>query len=110
MLVLIAGLQSISPSVYEAARIDGANGWEILWKITLPGITPFIFISVVYTIVDQFTLTSNPILKIVNDNIFGSNQGFGYASAISWIYFVVILLFLGISFIIFRNSLKLMRK
>jgi ABC-type sugar transport system permease subunit len=109
MLILIAGLQSISPSVYEAAKIDGANAWEILWKITLPGITPFIFISVVYTIVDQFTLTSNPILKLVNDTIFGSNTGFGYASAISWIYFAVILLFLLFSFMIFRKSLKLKR-
>lgn len=110
MLILIAGLQSISPSVYEAAKIDGANGWEILWKITLPGITPFIFISTVYTIVDQFTLTSNPILKLVNQTIFGSNTGFGYASAISWVYFAVILLFLAISLMIFRKSLKLTRK
>ncbi|REE69549.1 ABC-type sugar transport system permease subunit [Paenibacillus taihuensis] len=110
MLILIAGLQSISPSVYEAAKIDGANGWEALWKITLPGITPFIFISTVYTIVDQFTLTSNPILKIVNDTIFGSNMGFGYASAISWLYFIVITLFLAVSFLIFRNSLRGMRR
>ncbi|MDP4146938.1 MAG: sugar ABC transporter permease [Bacillota bacterium] len=110
MLILIAGMQSISPSIYEAAKIDGANGWEIFWKITLPGITPFIFISVVYTIVDQFTLTSNPILTLVNDKIFNSNTGFGYASAISWIYFGVILLFLAFSFMIFRKSLKLTRK
>lgn len=105
MLLLIAGMQSISSNIYEAAKIDGANGWELLWKITLPGITPFIFIAVAYTIVDQFTLTSNPILTLINDTIFKTNTGFGYASAISWVYFAVILLFLGFVFLIFKKSL-----
>ena len=56
MLLLIAGMQSINPSTYEAAKIDGAGTWEVLWTITLPGLMPFLFVCVIYTIVDQFTI------------------------------------------------------
>jgi ABC-type sugar transport system permease subunit len=59
--LLIAGCQSIPGTIYEAASIDGANGWETLWKITLPGIFPFILISAIYTLVDQCTVKDNPL-------------------------------------------------
>ena len=107
MLLLIAGMQSINPSTYEAARIDGADQWEILWTITLPGLMPFLFISVVYTIVDQFTAAFNPILEVITYHTKQSSTGYGYASAIAWLYFLVILAILGIVALIFRKSLGL---
>lgn len=107
MLLLIAGMQSINPSTYEAARIDGAGSWEILWTITLPGLMPFLFICVVYTIVDQFTASFNPILEVIAHHSTNASTGYGYASAIAWLYFLVILLILGLVILIFRKSLGL---
>ncbi|MBP5294124.1 MAG: sugar ABC transporter permease, partial [Lachnospiraceae bacterium] len=47
ILLYISGLQKIPSSAYEAARIEGANGWDIFWKITIPKISPIIFLNVV---------------------------------------------------------------
>lgn len=102
--LLIAGMQSISPSIYEAASIDGANSWERLWKITLPGIAPFILLSTIYTIVDQFTLPLNPVLNYVYTHMTNVDTGMGYSSAISWIYFSITLLMIGCVFLVFRKS------
>ncbi|MCL2571075.1 MAG: sugar ABC transporter permease [Defluviitaleaceae bacterium] len=107
MLILIAGMQSINPSVYEAAKIDGANDWASLWLITLPGITPFIFISVVYTVVDQFTTPFNPILEVILHHFREPATGYGYATAIAWLYFLLILIILGLVTLIFRKPLGL---
>jgi sorbitol/mannitol transport system permease protein len=42
MLIILAGLQSQSPEILEAARVDGANGWAIFWRITLPNLRQFL--------------------------------------------------------------------
>lgn len=47
MLIFLAGLQSISPAIYEACRIDGATAWETFWKITFPMISPMILVNAV---------------------------------------------------------------
>lgn len=107
MLLLIAGMQSINPSTYEAAKIDGAGTWEILWTITLPGLMPFLFICVIYTIVDQFTASFNPILEVITHHSINISTGYGYASAIAVLYFLVILLILGLVILMFRKSLGL---
>lgn len=49
ILIFIAGLQSISPSVYEAASIEGANGWDCYWKITFPLIGPMIYVNALHS-------------------------------------------------------------
>ena len=108
MLLLIAGMQSINPSTYEAAKIDGAGTWEVLWTITLPGLMPFLFICVIYTIVDQFTASFNPILEVITWHSLNASTGYGYASAIAWLYFMVILAILVLVILLFRKSLGLM--
>ena len=107
MLLIIAGMQSINPSTYEAAKIDGAGTWETLWTITLPGLMPFLFICVIYTIVDQFTAAFNPILEVITHHSINISTGYGYASAIAWLYFLVILVILAFVMLIFRKSLGL---
>lgn len=97
ILIFLAGRQTISPSVYEAARIDGATPWETFWKITLPGMVPFIFLNVIYTIVDLFTFPTNPIIRRV------TSADYGMSSALAWIYFVIILVSLGIILLIFSR-------
>ena len=103
--LLIAGCQSIPKSIYEAASIDGANSWETLWKITMPGILPFILISVIYTLVDMSTLIDNPILVLITEAIGDPLvRGMGYASAIGWIYQMVILFIIAVIFFFFRKA------
>ena len=95
IILFLAGLQSISPSVYEAAYIEGASNWEVFWKITLPMISPVVLVNCIYTAIDGFTNSTNPIMLMVTDYL---RPGFGHGtvSAISWIYFVMICAFLAI--------------
>jgi len=51
----LAGLQTISPELYEAAAIDGANGWQRFWHVTLPGIKPITVVVLVFSIVVTFS-------------------------------------------------------
>ncbi len=95
ILIFIAGYQTIPRTVYEAIRIDGATPWESFWKITLPGMVPFIGLNAIFTIVDLFTFPFNPVLEQVRKNMFNPQYGYGYASAQAWIYFALVLLLLG---------------
>ncbi len=96
ILVFLAGLQKINVSMYEAAKIDGATSWEIFWKITLPAIQPLIIVNVVYTVVLLSAFPMNPVSPIIRDNMFNISTGFGYASALAWIYLIFLLGFVGI--------------
>lgn len=95
IILFLAGLQSISPSVYEAASIEGATGWESFWKITLPMISPIILVNCIYTTIDMFTSSTNSIMQLISTTL-NSTNGYGIASAMAWIYFIAICLFLGI--------------
>ncbi|OXS58083.1 ABC transporter permease [Cohnella sp. CIP 111063] len=97
ILIFIAGFQTIPKTVYEAVRVDGASPWESFWKITFPGMLPFIGLNAVYTIVDLFTFPFNPVLEIVRNNMFSPTTGYGYASAMAWLYFAIVLVLLGIT-------------
>ena len=92
MLIFLAGLQSISPSIYEACRIDGATGWETFWKVTFPMISPMILVNAVYTIIDAFTRTENVMIKFIEKQAIGDTYA---ATAMSWIYFLVIMLIIA---------------
>ena len=54
IVLFIAALQSITPSMYEVAKIEGATGYETFWKVTFPMVMPHIITNTVYTIVDAF--------------------------------------------------------
>ncbi len=90
MLIFLAGLQSISDSIYEASRIDGATGWETFWKITFPMISPMILVNAVYTIIDSFTRSSNITMNYIK-NI----SDYGQSSAMYWIYFISVMLIIA---------------
>ena len=93
MISYIAGLNNISRDDYEAASIDGASPWESFWKITLPSLKPIILVSSIYTIVMLSTFSTNSVLYRIN---VVRQQSFGQASALSWVYFIVIGFILGI--------------
>ena len=95
ILIFLAGLQSISPSLYEASSLEGATQWENFWKITFPMISPLILVNSVYTIVDLFTNDNNAMMTEIKNTIF-KEIDYGYGSAMAWIYFVCIALILAI--------------
>jgi len=94
ILIFLAGLQSISPSLYEASKIEGATGYEAFWKITFPMVSPLILTNLVYTIIDSFM--NNAITQMINTTAF-QTLDFGLSSAMSWIYFGLIAVILAVS-------------
>ena len=96
MLIFLAALQSISPAIYEACRIDGATSWETFWKITFPMISPMILVNGVYTIVDSFTTESNQIMSYISDAYSAAQGGSEVSTAMSWIYFIIVILIVAV--------------
>ncbi|WP_438434792.1 carbohydrate ABC transporter permease [Gorillibacterium sp. sgz500922] len=101
ILIFLAGIQSISPQLYEASKIEGATGYESFWKITFPMVSPLILVNVVYTIIDSFS--ANKMTDLIRDTGFKSFH-FGLSSAMAWLYFLAVAFILLIStFIISRK-------
>ena len=94
MLIFLAGLQSISPAIYEACRIDGCTSWETFWKITFPMISPMILVNGVYTIIDSFTTNSNSVMAYIN-SVYQGSEGQVLSSAMAWMYFLIVMLILA---------------
>ena len=102
-LIYLAGLQSISPSLYEVAKIEGATSYESFWKVTLPLIGNITMFVVVYTIVDIFLDSS--IASEVYRFAFTKSR-IGIASALSVVYMLNVLLVLGIVLAISKKVVK----
>ncbi|WP_247741027.1 carbohydrate ABC transporter permease [Cohnella sp. LGH] len=105
IILFLAAFQTIPRTTYEAAQIDGATPWESFWKITFPAIAPFIILNLIYTLVEQSSNPFNPILSHILKNTTDANTGYGYASALGWIYFAFMMLpILVLVFIARRQS------
>lgn len=101
ILLLLAGLQTVSGAMYEAASIEGATGWEIFWKITMPTLYPVLTLALVYTVIDSFIDTTNPVMnKIISS---AQSLNFGASSALCWVYFTVVAVVVGVIFLIIRK-------
>ncbi|WP_066193295.1 carbohydrate ABC transporter permease [Gracilibacillus timonensis] len=96
ILIFLAALQKMDRQVYEAAKIDGASNWECFWMVTLPSLFPMILVNLIYTIVTYSIFALNPVVEHIQNHMFEVSTGFGYASALSWIYFVVITIVLAV--------------
>ena len=118
IVINLGGLQDISPEYYEAAAIDGANAWQKTTRITLPLLTPVIFYNLVMGLINSLQIFTLPyaltngegspthsltfyVMHLYN-NAFGYMK-MGYASAMAWILFVVILV---LTLILFGTSKK----
>jgi len=105
MVILLAGLQSINPDLYEAAALDGAGWWRRLFGITLPMLSPSTFFVIVLSLINGFQVfdqvyvmtaggpnnSSQVVVQQVYDLTFRYGQA-GTASALSWLLFLVILI------------------
>ena len=103
IVLFINGLQKINPSLYEAAKMDSANGWQILWKITLPIVRPTALIITVFTIVQLGMFDINPVYSLIVTYMGNTSGGLGFAATYAWVYTLVVLLLMGVAFLIFRE-------
>lgn len=99
IVVMLAGLQSVPNSVYEASYVEGATKWEVFWKISLPIVSPMILVSVIYCIIDSFTAYGNQVISIVDQQCF-SKLNFGLGSAMAWSYLLIVMIIVGLIFLI----------
>lgn len=104
MVIVLSALHGVSESYYEAARLDGANAWKMHTRITVPMISPTIFMLIIVTLIGSFksfgqiySLTgggpmnsTKVLVYYIYDTAF-KNYEFGYASAIAVILFIIIL-------------------
>ena len=105
MVFYLAGLQHIEYSVYEAAKIDGANGWKTFWYITVPLLKPTIVMTAIMSINgtlqlfdESVNLTSGgpanqtiTMSHYIYNQAFGQGVGnFGYTSAMSFVVFIMV--------------------
>jgi ABC-type sugar transport system permease subunit len=106
ILLFIAALQKIDHQTYEAAMIDGAGPWESLWKITIPALSNMITVSVIFTVINLATFSENPAIGHIKRNMFAIDTGFGFASAVAWIYFLALAVLLGLAVLLVRGMQK----
>lgn len=107
MLIMLAGLQGVPTELYDAAKVDGANGWQTFWKVTFPMISPVIFYNLTLSIVGLFQYFLVPL--VVNNGTgrpggatmfynlylyktFFTFQNMSYGATLAWFLFIVILL------------------
>ena len=116
MLILLAGMQGVPSELYEAATIDGANGWYKFLFITLPMISPVIFYNLTLMLIEAFkyfdmayvlkngTGGPNDATLFFNLNLYKNAFTYnlmGYASALAWILFVIVLV---LTLLLFRSA------
>lgn len=102
IILFLSGLQSINKALYESAQVDGATEWEVLWKITIPMTTPIMLLVMVFTVIDSFNDPNNPMVDMFYNTAF-LQQKFSQSAAMSWIYFLFILLFVGVIFVVMKR-------
>ena len=87
IIIFIAALQSVSPSLYEVSKIEGATGYETFWKVTFPMVSPLILTNVIYTIVDSFV--NSEVVDMAYYTAF-TNYDYGLSSAMSMLSTLII--------------------
>jgi multiple sugar transport system permease protein len=117
LVLFLAGLQEISESLYEAAKLDGANSWALFRYITIPGLRPTLLFVGVTTIIGSFRVFGQ-VLVMTGGGPFDSTRtlvqhiyetGFrnfrmGSASAIAWALFLIVMIFILLQFRLLRET------
>lgn len=103
ILIFLAALKSIPDSVYEAAKMEGATGWESFWKVTFPMVSPYILTNVLFSIVDSLSSEKSPVLSLVLETAKTGNIDLSLSSAMALIFCLGELIILAImAFIVSR--------
>ncbi len=95
IIIFLSGLQTISPSMFEAAKIEGCTAWECFWKITLPMVSSLILVNIIYTIIDYFCRSDNEVMEYISETMI-ARMTYDLSAAMAWIYFVCCMVIIGI--------------
>ncbi|MDD4113658.1 MAG: ABC transporter permease subunit, partial [Herbinix sp.] len=95
IIIFLSGLQTISASMFEAAKIEGATAWETFWKITFPMVSSLILVNVIYSIIDFFVRSDNEVMNHIKQTMTPALE-YGRSSAMAWSYFAVIAVIIAI--------------
>ena len=101
ILLLLAAVNAIPKSSYEAADIEGATGWEKFWKITLPLVSPTLVVTIIYSIIDSFTDFDNPIIQQSRD--FMGRGMLSLSTTVGFVYFIAVLLVIGLVYFVINK-------
>lgn len=104
ILIFLAGLQKVPKTLYEAAKIDGASGWESFWKITLPTMRSMILLNAIYTVVTLANSGQNEIIQLIYDVSYAATKGYSYGAAMSWIYTAILSVILLFTFLLLKEK------
>jgi len=102
IILFIIGLNTIPPYLYEVANMEGATKWETFWKITFPLLVPSMLLCLVYTIIDTFNATNTTVVQAIETS---RGARMDYACAQSWVYAVIVLGFVLLSYVIVSRKI-----
>jgi len=103
IIIFISGLQTVSASMYEAAKIEGATAWESFWKITFPLVSSMILVNLVYTTIDFLMRTDNQVMDLISKKI-NPGMEYGLSAAMAWSYFAIVAGVLGLVAVILSKK------
>lgn len=101
-ILFLSGLQSISDSLYEVSKIEGANKWEEFWFITVPMLRHVMTLVIIYTMIELFTAIDNPVMKQAY-SLMQDKQIYDRSSAMLWMYFIIVLVVMVITLGIYNK-------
>lgn len=104
MIIYLAGLQNINPELYEAARLEGAHGWKLTWRITLPLLSPVLMFNLIIFMINAIQIfdpinlmtkggpgdASRSIVLYIYDNF--AQMKMGYSAAVSVVLFFILMI------------------
>lgn len=101
-ILFLAGLQSISPSLYEVSKIEGANKWEEFWFVTVPMLRHVITLVLIYTMIELFTAIDNPVMQSAYSAM-RDRQIYDRSSAMLWFYFMFVIAIIGVVLLLYNR-------
>ncbi len=123
VLLLLAGMQGIDTTLYEAAMIDGANAWQRFWHITIPGLIPVLFFCFIMETMGSIRIFTQPFILLrggggpgrsaltITMYLYNSafaEYRFGYAAAVGWVLFALLVVVSAIQVrVAYRQALEI---
>jgi multiple sugar transport system permease protein len=107
MIIIYAALRSISPELYEAARVDGASETRIAWSVKIPAVRPALLLTVIFSVIGTFQLFNEPqLMRTLAPTVIGTawtpnlyayniafvNQDANYSAALAFLLGFVIMI------------------
>lgn len=101
-ILFLAGLQSIPKQLYEVGTIEGCSRWETFWFLEIPSLRNILQLVLIYTMIDQFTALSSPVMKQATELMF-KQAIYDRSSAMLWMYFLIVGVVLAVILVLYNR-------